>query len=204
MTDFAVSPNNPCPMLRALVVAGYAPDKGESISALVDSLGKARGGDAETNKKFRKTAKAVALAANGLWPWDLIHNALSGVRLDKLRDGPLDKHGAGSGILNAQGQIVEAELARLAQFASAKTDSAGVQEPGLDAAQITAMMDANFTRSPKHKKIHRKLMEGEWPVLLEIMGKSGANGLYLSLAEVRTLFVDRHLPDRVVQRLNAA
>ncbi len=204
MTDFAVSPNNPCPMLRALVVGGYTPDEGESISKLVDTLAKARGGDAETNKKFRKTAKAVALAANGLWPWDLIHNALSGVRLNKLRDGPLDKHGAGSGILNPQGQIVEAELARLAQFASEKTDTSGVQEPGLDAAQITTLMDANFARSPKHKKMDRKLMEGEWPVLLEIMGKPCASGPYLSLAEVRTLFVDRHLPERVVQRLTAS
>jgi hypothetical protein len=202
VTQIPVSPGNPCPMLRALVAGGHVPDKGESISSLVETLGKARGGDAETNMKFRKKAKLVAMAANGLWPWDIIHNALSGVRLHKLRDGPLDKHGVGSGILNTEAVCVEAELARLDDFASPKSDAAGVAEAGLDAAQIKTMMDANFARAAgKRRKIDRKLMDGEWPVLLEIMGKPSPQGLYLSLTEVRTLIVDRKLPQRVEARL---
>jgi hypothetical protein len=202
VTQTPVSPGNPCPMLRALVASGHVPDKGESISSLVDTLGKARGGDAETNKKFRKKAKLVAMAANGLWPWDIIHNALSGVRLHKLRDGPLDKHGVGSGILNTEAVCIEAELARLNDFASPKSDSAGVAEAGLDAAQIKAMMDANFARAAgKRRKIDRKLMDGEWPILLEIMGKPSTQGLYLSLTEVRALIVERKLPQRVEARL---
>jgi hypothetical protein len=189
-------------MLRALVVAGHVPDKGQSIKALVETLGKVRGGDAGTNRSFRKKAKLIAMAANGLWPWDLIHNALSGVRLHKLRDGPLDKHGGGSGILDAQAQIVAAQLDRLHDFASPKTDAAGATEPGLDSAQIKTMMDANYTRpTSKRRKIDRKLMDGEWPILLEILGKPSAQGLYLSLAEVRTLFVDRTLPERIESRL---
>ena len=44
-------------------------------------------------------------------------------------------------------------------------------------------------------------MNGEWPVLLDIMGKGEGNQRYLSVAEVRTLFVDRRLPDRINARL---
>jgi hypothetical protein len=189
-------------MLRALVAGGYVPDQGESIKKLVETLGKARGGDAETNKSFRKKAKMVAMAANGLWPWDIIHNAVSGVRLHKLRDGPLDKHGVGSGILNARAEIVPAELDRLSDFASPKTDASGASELGMDAAQITAFMDANFARAAgRRRKIDRKLMDGEWPVLLEVLGKPSAQGLYLSVDEVSTLFIDRKLPSRVLERL---
>ena len=41
-------------------------------------------------------------------------------------------------------------------------------------------------------------MNGEWPVLLDIMGKGEGERRYLSVAEVRTLFVDRRLPARIV------
>ena len=44
-------------------------------------------------------------------------------------------------------------------------------------------------------------MNGEWPVLLDIMGKGEGEERYLSVAEVRTLFVERRLPDRIVARL---
>ena len=202
MPNLPVSSGNPCPMLRALVASGHVPDQGESIKKLVETLGKARGGDAETNRSFRKKAKIVAMAANGLWPWDIIHNAVSGVRLHKLRDGPLDKHGVGSGILNTRAEVVAAELDRLNDFASPKTDASGASEPGLDASQIKTMMDANFARAAgKRRKIDRKLMDGEWPILLEILGKPSAQGLYLSVAEVRTLFVELELPERIEARL---
>lgn len=202
MTLFPVSSGNPCPMLRALVASGHIPDNGEQINSIATTLGKVRGGDEATNKKFRKTVKIVAMAANGLWPWDLIHNAVSGVRIDKLRGGPLDKHGVGSGILDAQAQCVSAQLDRLSQFSSFKTDLDNMSELGLDAAQIKAMMDDNFERAAgKRRKIDRKLMNAEWPLLLEIFGKPSAQGLYLSLGEVRTLFVDRKMPARIEARL---
>jgi len=44
-------------------------------------------------------------------------------------------------------------------------------------------------------------MNGEWPVLLDILGKGEGDARYLSVAEVRTLFVDRRLPDRISARL---
>ena len=46
-------------------------------------------------------------------------------------------------------------------------------------------------------------MKGEWPVLLDIMGKGEGEQRYLSVAEVRTLFVERRLPDRINARLAA-
>ncbi|MEO8321305.1 MAG: hypothetical protein ABI561_23610, partial [Bradyrhizobium sp.] len=45
------------------------------------------------------------------------------------------------------------------------------------------------------------LMKGEWPVLLKIMGKGEGDARYLSVAEVKTLFVERRFPDRIVARL---
>ena len=58
----------------------------------------------------------VALIANGLSPLRLLRSWWSGAELDALRDGPLDKHGGGSRILDATAQVHEAELARLAEF----------------------------------------------------------------------------------------
>ncbi len=63
-------------------------------------------------------------------------------------------------------------------------------------------MDANFDRAKGTRRpIDRQLMNGEWPVLLDIMGKGEGDDRYLSVAEVRTLFVERRLPDRIVARL---
>ena len=44
-------------------------------------------------------------------------------------------------------------------------------------------------------------MDGEWPVLLKVMGKDGPDGRYLSVADVRSLFVDRRLPRRMLARV---
>jgi hypothetical protein len=47
------------------------------------------------------------------------------------------------------------------------------------------------------------MMQGEWPVLLDILGKGEGDTRYLSVADVRTLFVDRKLPKRITDRLPA-
>lgn len=47
-------------------------------------------------------------------------------------------------------------------------------------------------------------MDGEWPVLLKVMGKDGPGGRYLALAEVRDLFERRRLPQRMRARLGTA
>ena len=144
----------------------------------------------------------VALVANGLGPLRLLRSWWSGAELDALRNGPLDKHGVGSRILDATAHVLEDEIARLAEFGKECSDPFGGTERGLTAQEITTYMNANFERAKGHRRaIDRKLMDGEWPVLLDIMGKGEGDERYLSVAEVRTLFVERRLPDRIVKRL---
>ena len=123
----------------------------------------------------------------------------------QLRDGPLDKHGGGSRILDATAHVDQTEIARFAEFGKDRQDPSGGSERGLTAQEITTYMDANFERAKATRRwIDRQLMDGEWPVLLNIMGKGEGEERYLSVAEVRTLFVERRLPERIAARLPAA
>ncbi len=132
----------------------------------------------------------------------MVRNGLGGLRLSELRNGPLDKKGAGSRVLDASARIDTAELARLDDFASDKTDADGHVERGLDLAELRRMMDANFERAAERRRgVDRWLMNGEWPILLKVMGKLGKLGRYLSTTEVRDLFVERRLPERMSRRL---
>ncbi len=199
-----VSPNNPCPFLRSLVAEGLLRDDQESLGRLASTIVRvARAGDGRPKLPYA-AVYAIALMANGLGPGKLARNQLRGIRLDELRGGPLDKKGAGSGILDGSGRIDRAQLDRLEAFASEKTDAGGPAELGLDLAQLHRMMDANFERAKgRRRRIDRRLMDGEWPVLLQVMGKEGRGGRYLSLVEVRDLFVERRLPARMLERLEA-
>ena len=200
----AVSPDNPCPFLRAAVAAGFVDGHVVPLARLSQTV-EAASGETGLNKKLAglKT-RLVALIANGLGPLRLLRSLWSGAVLDALRDGPLDKHGVGSRILDATAHVNEAELARLAEFGKDRQDPCGGSERGLTAAEIVTYMDANFERAKgKRRWIDRKLMEGEWPVLLRIMGKGEGDQRYLSVAEVRTLFVERRLPERINARLRA-
>ncbi len=193
-----VSANNPCPFLRALVASGALPDDvaplGRVSQAIKEAAARGDGHPALPDAPIR----AVALVANGLGPLQLALNALGGLRLNALRGGPLDKKGVGSGILDRHGQVDAAQLARLAEFASPKADAKGRSDPGLDLDELRAMMDANFDRAAGRRRVvDRKMMDFEWPVLLQVMGKQGRDGRYLSLKEVRDLFVKRQLPARM-------
>src|SRR4029453_12455323 len=101
--------------------------------------------------------------------------------------------------------VHEDEIERLASFGKERPDPmGGGTEIGLTGSEITAHMNANFERARGHRRaIDRKLMEGEWPVLLDIMGKGEGETRYLSVAEVRTLFTERRLPERINARLSA-
>lgn len=107
--------------------------------------------------------------------------------------------GAGSRILDQQGRFNEAEFERLDEFAIDYVDAAtGATERGLGEKQLTAMMDANYARAESFRRsVDRKLMDGEWPILLKVLGKRGDPGRYLSLAELRDLFADCKLPPRL-------
>jgi hypothetical protein len=198
----AVSPDNPCPFLRALVAQGYVDGHIVPLSALSGTIEKASGEQGLKKKLAGVQVFLVALIANGLNPLRLLRSLRSGAELDALRDGPLDKHGSGSRILDATAHVNEAELARLAGFGKDRQDPSGGTERGLTLVEITAYMDANFDRARGARRpIDRKLMDGEWPVLLKIMGKREGDQRYLSVAEVRTLFVEQRLPDRIAGRI---
>ncbi|HUN91959.1 MAG TPA: hypothetical protein VMU33_07875 [Burkholderiaceae bacterium] len=204
MSDTArqVSAGNPCPFLRALVAQGLLPDDtaplGE-VARVIDVV--ARAGD-DPASLGEVAIRTIALIANGLGPGALLRNASQGLHLNQLRDGPLDKHGAGSRLLDAQARFDAAQWAHLEGFASEKTAADGSREPGLDLRELTRMMDANFERAAGHRRrVDRALMNGEWPILLKVLGKAGANGRYLSLAELRELVEHRRLPGRVMARL---
>jgi len=197
-----VSPNNSCPFLRALVAGGHLSGHVEQLSIIADTV-VATGGATPTEPRLPKSkVYLIAMIANGLTPTRLARSVRKGAELDALRGGLLDKRGVGSRILDAAGRIDENELTRLDQFAADEVDSSGMTERGLGIDQLRAMMDANFARAAgNRRRIDRALMQGEWPILLRVMGKPSADGRYLSLTELRTLFVERQLPSRITQRL---
>ena len=197
-----VSPNNPCPFLRALVANGYVGGHVVPLSKLSEIVGDASGQTGLGEKKVRLATWLVAVIANGLGPLRVLKSAFSGAVLDQLRDGPLDKHGGGSRILDVDARVHEDEIARLAGFGKDRKDPAGGIERSLTAKEIDTFMKANLKRDGDAAHwYYPMLMKGEWPVLLDILGKGEGDARYLSVAEVRTLFVDRRLPDRVAARL---
>jgi hypothetical protein len=202
--EIPVSPDNPCPFLRALVAGGFVGGHVVPLATLGQAIEAASGEQGLQKKLVGMKTFPIALSANGLNPLRLLRSWWSGAALDNLRNGPLDKHGVGSRILDATAHVNEAEIARLAEFGKDRQDPAGGTERGLTAGEITKYMDANFARAKgKRRWYDRILMMGEWPVLLKIMGKGEGEARYLSVAEVRTLFVDRRLPERIVARLKA-
>jgi cytochrome c5 len=197
-----VSPNNPCPFLRGLVAGGYVGGHVVPLPKLTGKIESASGTTGLKEKFVGMETYGVALIANGLSPLRLFKSWWSGAVLDELRNGPLDKHGAGSRILTVDGQVDETEITRFAEFGSDCADDSGGTERGLNSQQITTYMNANFARAKGHRRaIDRLLMNGEWPVLLNILGKGEGNDRYLSVADVRTLFVEQRFPARIVARL---
>jgi hypothetical protein len=202
--DIKVSPNNPCPVLRALVQQELLRDDVASIGDVTSTIMRVANAGEGSPSLSSIAIRAIALIANGLGPVAVVQSGLRGLRLDAIRNGPLDKKGAGSRILDSHAFVNEAELERVKGFASDKQAADGTAEPGLDDADLTRMMDENFARAEGNRRgIDRKLMDGEWPVLLKVMGKDGKDGRYLSFAEVRSLFVDRTLPERMMKKLVA-
>ena len=198
----AVSPDNPCPFLRALVANGYVGGHVVPLSKLSETIELASGEEGLKEIMVKLESKMVAVIANGLNPFRVVKSATEGAVLDELRNGPLDKHGAGSRILGVDAQVHEDEIERLASFGQECNNPAGGTERGLTAKQIDAFMAANMKRAGVAARFYYpKLMEKEWPVLLDFMGKGEGDQRYLSVADVRTLVVDRRLPDRVTARL---
>lgn len=202
-TKYRVSPNNPCPFLRALVSEGILDNTVSTVGDATTAIERVAATGEGSPGLPGLAIRLIAVLANGLGPTTVLQSAIHGVKLNALRNGPFDKKGAGSRILNSRGVVSEPQLKRLEEFASAKKPAGGSSELGLDAAELQTMMDANYERAAGHRRLlDRTIMEGEWPILLEVMGKEGKKGRYLSLKELRTLFVERQLPDRMLKRLS--
>ena len=198
--QIAVSPNNPCPFLRALVANGYVDGHLVPLSKLCEVIEAASGKQGAEKTKAGIATYLIAVIANGFG--HVPASAMSGAILDELRNGPLDKHGAGSRILDATAHVHEDEIERLATFGKACQDPSGGTERGLTAKEIDTFMAANLKRAGDQARwYYPYMMKGEWPVLLDILGKGEGEARYLSVAEVRTLFVERRLPDRIAARL---
>jgi len=192
----AVSPNNPCPFLRALVANGYVGGHIVPRSKLAETIVLASGKKGLEELGAKMETYGVTFVANGF----KFNSA--GLVLDELRDGPLDKHGAGSRILGVDAQVHMDEIDRLASFGHDCRDPSGGTERGLTAKEIDTFMSANLERAGDQARwYYPAMMKGEWPVLLDILGKGEGDARYLSVAEVRTLFVERRLPDRITARL---
>jgi hypothetical protein len=202
MTDAApaaaVSPNNPCPFLRALVANGYVGGHIVPLPTIAGTIELASGEVGASKIAVWLKTFGVAQMANG----NPLKSFISGAVLDELRNGPLDKHGAGSRILDVEAHVHEDEIARFGSFGKNRPDGAGGMELGLNAEEIETYMAANMERAGAAARwYYPMLMKGEWPVLLKIMGKGEGSERYLSVAEVKTLFVEKRFPERIVARL---
>src|SRR5580693_8138573 len=111
--EIPVSPDNPCPFLRALVAGGFVGGHVVPLSTLVETIEAASGKTRFQKKVVGLKTFGVALIANGLTPLRLLRNWWSGAVLDMLRNAPLDKYGVGSRILDATARVHEAEIERL-------------------------------------------------------------------------------------------
>jgi hypothetical protein len=193
-----VSPNNPCPFLRALVANGYVGGHNVPLGALTEDIGLASGKTGIKLVGAKVAAYGIAMIANGR----PLKSVASGAALDELRNGPLDKHGAGSRILDADAHVHLEQIDRLASFGQEYANPDGGTERGLNAQQIKTFMADNLKRAGDEARWYYPIMmQGEWPILLDIFGKGEGDKRYLSVAEVRTLFVERRLPKRITDRL---
>jgi hypothetical protein len=203
--QIAVSPDNPCPFLRALVANGYVGGHVVPLPKLSGTIALASGETGLKQKLVQLQTWMVAVIADGLSPARVLKSAASGAVLDELRNGPLDKHGAGSRILGVDAQVHEDEIERFAGFGKDCMDPSGGTERGLTGREIDTFMAANMKRAGDAARwYYPLLMKGEWPVLLKILGKGDGDARYLSVAEVRTLFVEKRFPDRIAARLPKA
>ncbi|QPF85786.1 hypothetical protein IC762_05620 [Bradyrhizobium genosp. L] len=205
-----VSPNNPCPFLRALVAGSYVGGHIVPLPELTATIERATGKHGLPAAVAGAQIFMVAEMANGIGPLSQLRSLTQGAILDELRNGPLDKHGAGSRILDEHAVVHEDEIARLATFGKDYPNPDGGTERGLSASDVKTYMAANFQRAKDEHEpswaithfYYPMLMLGEWPVLLDIMGKGEGSDRYLAVAEVRTLFVERRFPERIVALLN--
>ena len=133
--------------------------------------------------------------------------AASAATLDTLNvtdtvNSTMNKPNVGEGLPEIPGV---GELPGIGTIPRLENIGQGGTERGLNAQEVDTYMAANLKRAGSEVKfLYPVMMQGEWPVLLKIFGKGEGAERYLSVAEVRTLFVELRFPDRIVARLNAS
>ena len=133
--ETAVSPNNPCPFLRALVAEGFVDGHVVPLSKLSQTVEAASGEKGLQKKLVGLKTYLVALVANGLGPAAPVAQLVvrrgarraarrsAGQAWQRLAHPRRDRRGA-----------TRAELARLAEFGKDRPDPSGGTERGLTAA----------------------------------------------------------------------
>ena len=84
LPQIAVSPNNPCPFLRAVVAAGFVDGHVVPLAKLAQTVEAASGETGLKKKIVGLKTCLVALVANGLGPLRLLRSWWSGAVLDAL------------------------------------------------------------------------------------------------------------------------
>ena len=195
-----VSPDNPCPFLRALVANGYVGGHVVPLPKLAETIGRASGKAGLDESVVELKTWMVAVGANG--PFHIMKSAISGAVLDELRNGPLDKHGAGSRILGVDAHVHEDEITRLGTFGKDRPDGAGGTELGLNAKEIETYMAANMKRAGAEARFY-------YPIADE--GRMAGPARHLGQGRRRRALSQRRrgqdavrretFPDRIVARL---
>lgn len=201
-----VAKGNPCPFLRAMQAYQLLKSRAEGLVLLSKKVSQLGGKSKPEGKLGKGMIFFIAWIANGFGLLRLSKSLSAGLDIEDLRAGPLYKKGVSSRIINSDGTINAEELDRFASYAADVTDpSTGQKEKGLKLEHLNKFMDDNFSRASENRRaIDRRLMDGEWPVLLAVMGKDQGKERYLSVNEVRTLFLENQFPERIEKRIAAS
>lgn len=189
----------PCPLLRALERARHI---GEHVPLrpFADLAAAAFGARGANAVRLKATLAAIGAMANGVR--SIPRNLTGGFRPHELRQGPLDKRGGGTRILSQRGEFDAAEMERFETFGRPcpKADGSGT-ELGWRLRELEAYLDANQARGGGGFIERRVLMQGELPQLLELMGLGEGDARHLLASEVKALYRDQVLPERIEQRI---
>ncbi len=79
---FPVSPNNPCPFLRALVAGGHISGHIEQLSTIANTIVAAGGATAAEPQLPKSKVYLIAMIANGLGPVRIARSVRKGAQLD--------------------------------------------------------------------------------------------------------------------------
>ena len=123
------------------------------ISELCKTVEAASGKTGLQKKLVGMKTYPVALVANGLSPLRLLSSWWSGAELDALRNGPLDKHGVGSRILDATAQVHESEIARLAEFGKDWPDPCDQGAVGRSQQLSQPRQEAEISRAAAERRL---------------------------------------------------